>query len=220
MSGTWFAPEKRNRNPSRKILLNRGLGNSFPRGERSLIYLIFCGVLSLGLGYTARAASVDSRQADPVIEVQLKAAFLFNFLKFTEWPPEALAPNAPLRLAVLTSSETAKIVAAMLKGKTVGDRSVEVIGFTAQDDWRNCHLLYIPRTSTVPLAAVLAALGSAPVLVVGESDQFTLEGGMIGFVQRGANIRFQVNLVKTQACKLKLSARLSSLAEIVKPREP
>lgn len=187
---------------------------------RSLLWqfrFLLIGVLIVVSGRPGLAATPS---AEVVMEYQLKAAFLFNFLKFTTWPADALPEKAPLRIAVLAAPAVQAIIADALKGKQVDTHPVEVLGFGETDDWRGSHLLFVPRDNNQSPAALRAKLDSSPVLLVGETKNFSRTGGTIGFVQRGANIRFQINLEQAQACNLKLSARLACLAEIVKSREP
>ncbi len=166
------------------------------------------------------AAPSDNLSAEVVMEYQLKAAFLLNFLKFTEWPPNALPEKAPLRIAVLANPSVHSIITNALNGKSVNTHAIEVIALGQSNNLQDCHLLFVPRGDDLSPATLRKQLGTAPVLLVGETDQFAPAGGIIGFVTRGANIRFQVNLVQAQACHLKLSARLASLAEIVEPLVP
>lgn len=168
----------------------------------------------------ARAAAASSS-----IEYQVKAGFLFNFAKFVEWPPAALSPTADLRLGIIAPDEIYAVIDKALSGKSVGEHRLVIerisasqvtsgaslpnIIFVHQETFRQRQDLGYTQQDLSALAA------SQSVLLVGESAGFATSGGMIGFVQRGENLRFQVNLADAQRAGLKLSARLSGLAEIV-----
>jgi len=164
------------------------------------------------------------------IEYQVKAGFLFNFAKFIEWPGSSLAPGASLRLGIVAPDEVYAVMEAALAGKMAGDHPLVVERLAPEDFAREANLPHIvflhhnvSRTEgEVGLDAGrrLLLAEKQTVLLVGESADFALSGGMIGFVQRGENLRFQVNLTSAQRAGLKLSARLAGLAELVNPSKP
>lgn len=180
---------------------------------------ILCG-LALVFALCGASAAQFTRTPDPQLEYRVKAGFLFNFLKFTEWPAVNLPAGQPFRIGVLASPAVHALIAEQLKDKTVGGRAVEVVDLPADAADISCHLLFLPRSSEVPLAQLTDRLGSTSILLVGETEGFAAAGGMIGFVIRGDNVRFQVNLRATQRAGLRLSARLANLAELVKPAAP
>ncbi len=178
----------------------------------------FCiGLILTGLfSFAQLRAQTDAPVVDGALEYRVKAGFLFNFLRFTEWPPEALAPDAIFRIAVLADAAAYAQIATALNGKAVNGHKIEVLALDATSDWTGCHLLFLTRDSGVPASLAVSRLRSAPVLLVGETEAFASSGGTIGFVLRGTNIRFQVNLQAAQTAGLRLSSKLASLAEVVK----
>lgn len=163
------------------------------------------------------------------IEYQVKAGFLFNFAKFVEWPGAALAPGASVRLGIVGPEDVFQLIEKSLAGKTAGDRPLVVERFTpAQLEAGTLpNILFVHQDAFRAQSelgftpAQIAALAERhPVLLVGESAGFATSGGMIGFVQRGENLRFQVNLANAQRAGLRLSSRLSGLAEIVSSTKP
>lgn len=164
------------------------------------------------------------------IEYQLKAGFLFNFAKFVEWPGHTLPPGAAIRVGIVAPDEVFQLLEKALRGKTAGDRPIAVQRLSAADfDGGRAlpNIIYLQRDVLRPGAddfispeRLAAAAETQPVLLVGDSAGFATSGGMIGFVQRGENLRFQVNLAGAQRAGLKLSARLAALAEIVPGPKP
>jgi len=174
------------------------------------------------LAALAGQVSVSAATSDtaPRLEYQVKAGYLFNFLRFTEWPPQALPSGAPYRIGVVEDPGTYNIIAETLRGKTVNDRAIEVVYLNSHEPVRGCHLVFVPRSAEATTLNLGSDSNRQNTLLVGESPDYALTDGMIGFVQRGHNIRFQVNLQAAQHAGLKLSGRLASLAEIVQPRSP
>lgn len=195
------------------------------RRSRSPARLVSLVVALLLPTAAAQAAGVN------VLEYQLKAGFLFNFAKFIEWPPAKLAAGAELRVGVVAPDDIFAIIEQSLAGKRAGthplvverlaaaelesaERPLPQIVFLHQDALRSRH------ENGIDLEQLLARAAREPILVVGESPGFASAGGMIGFIQRGENLRFQVNLASAQRAGLKLSARLSGLAEMVTSSAP
>jgi hypothetical protein len=172
--------------------------------------------LSAGLHCQASAVAASSENA-PRLEYQVKAGYLFNFLRFTDWPPQALPEGAPYRIGVVSDTAAFTVIAEALKGKTLADREIEVLSLKDGDSLQGCHLVFVPRTAGLSTLDPAGTPRPEGVLMVGETEDYALRSGMIGFVLRGHNIRFQVNLSAAQEAGLKLSGRLASLAEIVRP---
>jgi hypothetical protein len=152
----------------------------------------------------------------PRLEYQVKAGYLFNFLRFTEWPAEMQRVGTPLRVGVLEDAAAFNVIADTLRGKTLNERTIEVESLKTGDAFHGFHLVFVPRTAAPPPTNPT----TEGVLLVGETKDFALHNGMIGFVLRGYNIRFQVNLTAAHHAGLKLSGRLASLAEIVQAKAP
>ena len=152
----------------------------------------------------------------PRLEYQVKAGYLFNFLRFTEWPPAMQQVDKPLRVGVMNDAAAFNVIADVLQGKTLNERAIQVESLKTGDSLVGFHLVFFPRTAELP-----SKNETTPgVLLVGETNDFALHSGMIGFVLRGYNIRFQVNLSAAHHAGLKLSGRLASLAEIVQAKAP
>lgn len=187
--------------------------------------LRFLAVLTLALATLAGLTPARAFAASNALEYQIKAGFLFNFAKFVEWPGASLASGASVRLGIIAPDEVYGLMEKALAGKLVGERPLIVERVTAAQVESGTALpnIIFVHQDTFRLQAELGFSAQQlttlaekqPVLLVGESAGFATSGGMIGFVQRGENLRFQVNLASAQRVGLKLSARLSGLAEIV-----
>jgi len=158
---------------------------------------------------------VRAQESQPS-EYQIKAAFLFNFAKFVEWPPAAFAEaSSPFVIGILGENPFGGDLEQTIRGKTVSDRrfAIKEVGSLAQ--MRNCHILFISASEQKRLPEIFEALRGATVLTVGEMDRFTETGGMINFVReaQGSRIRFQINDETARKAGLKISSKLLSLAQ-------
>jgi len=150
-------------------------------------------------------------------ETEVKAAFLYHFIGYVEYPSSAFAsPSSPFVIGVLGKSAIFSALQGAVRGKTVKGRSVEVRQVSAGERLRECHLLFVPEAEAQNLPKVLEILGAAPVLLVGESEGFAAKGGMIGFFIEQNRVRFEVNLEAAKHAHLTISSKLLDLARIVR----
>jgi hypothetical protein len=146
----------------------------------------------------------------------LKAAFLYNFVKFATWPPDVLPAGAPLQLCVVDDPQVAKALEEAAAGRDADGHSMKVVRIDINGPVRTCHLLYAQGLDPHRATQLGTALKGAPVLSVGDIRLFTRVGGMIQlFVQEG-RMRFAVNIDETSRSKLKLSSQMLGMAVIVK----
>jgi hypothetical protein len=169
--------------------------------------------LRLSLLWLLLAGGLVHAQAPPPTEYQLKAAFLFNFAKFVEWPPAAFASNtSPIVIGVLGQNPFHDDLAQMVRNKTIDNHPLVIQEFRALAEATNCHILFVSTSEKDRLPEILKALKGASVLTVGEMDHFTESGGMINFVIKENKIRFQINSDQAAKAGLKISSKLMSLA--------
>ena len=155
--------------------------------------------------------------ADVPKEYQVKGAFLYNFIKFTEWPAGTFpTTNAPVTIGVLGANPFNGTLMDMIRAKPIGGRDVQMKLCASLAEAKACHVLFISASEDKQLTATLAALKGAPVLTVGDTEAFAKAGGMINFVPEGANLRFEINKASADAAGVKLSAQLLRLARTVR----
>jgi hypothetical protein len=149
-------------------------------------------------------------------EYAVKAAFLFHFAQFVEWPEETFRDaNSPVTYCTIGEDPFHGSLDATLNAKTIGERSFRVLHFKQPQEIQGCQVLFIGAGEKRLLPAILASAKGNSVLTVGESEHFIQEGGMIGFLLEENKIRFEVNLEAAQKEKLKISSRLLALAKSV-----
>lgn len=149
--------------------------------------------------------------ADSATETAVKIGFIFNFLKFIEWPAE-VASREPL---VLCTSGTGAVGEglSLLEGKKINDKILTVRQQVPGDALRACHMVYLADRQRHE--AVLSGLRGYPVVTVADDDDFIRKGGMIGLVSVGERLGFEVNLAPAQASRVRISATLLKLAKTV-----
>jgi hypothetical protein len=154
--------------------------------------------------------------AQTVSEYQVKAAYVYNFSKFVEWPAQAFAsPTAPIRLCVLNGPAFESELNPIVKGKMVGGRAIAVIPVQNAEQARQCQILFIDSSQDKQSRQIIDALRDSSVLTVGESAGFVERGGIINFVLQDDRVQFQVNHKAATQVGLHISSRLLSVAKRV-----
>jgi YfiR/HmsC-like len=152
----------------------------------------------------------------PPTEYQVKAAFLFNFLKFVEWPEDSAAdPHGKWVIGFVGDSPVGDELTRLVQGKNVLGRDLQVKKFQAADSPRACNVLFISESEKKRLPSILAELRGSSVLTVADMDNFIGAGGMIQFVVEDARVRVAIDVGATGRARLKVSSKLLSLARIV-----
>ena len=155
-------------------------------------------------------------QASRTSEYDVKAAFLFHFAQFVEWPAEAFAEvNSPLTYCTLGEDPFRGSLDESVKGKSVGSRPLRVQHLKERGPIEGCQVLFIAAAEKRWQGEELAIANGHPVLTVGETDHFAAGGGVIGFCLEENKIRFEINLEAAGKAKLKISAKLLTLAKTV-----
>jgi uncharacterized protein DUF4154 len=150
-----------------------------------------------------------------VTEPSLKAAFVYNFAKFTEWPPEALPAAAPFMACVLGDGPVGDALTRTVEGRQLSGRTIGVSRAAIDGPLRTCHLLYVSHMTPAQLTAILATVRGAPVLTISDADDFARLGGIAHIFVENGKMRFELNLDLARRSRLQLSSRLLALAALV-----
>ncbi len=155
-------------------------------------------------------------QSKTVGEYEIKAAFLYNFARYVDWPRENLpAPGEAFVLTVLGEDPFGDALDKMIRDRTIHDRPLAVRRVARVEDVGNTQILFIARSEADDLPRILQRLEAAPILTVGETPQFAERGGMIRFRREGERIGFDINLSSSERARLRISSQLLKLARIV-----
>lgn len=150
--------------------------------------------------------------ADTLSEDRVKAGFIYNFVKYTDWP--AAATNVSLRVCS-PGQQALSGELRQLQGRPAQGRTIEVELAVRPEQWKTCQVLFIPGNDTKLTTVALESVARLPVLTVSDSPEFIDTGGMIGLKQMAGRIRFDINLGSTRRAGLSLSSQLLKLADKV-----
>lgn len=151
-------------------------------------------------------------------EYQVKAAFLFNFTQFIEWPAGVLPANqSPLVICVLGEDPFGGYLDELVRGERVSNHPLVVRRFRQVEQITTCHIVFVSASEAKQLDRILEYLKGRNILTVGDAENFALRGGMIRFITENNKIRFRINLAAARSANLTISSKLLRAAEIVGP---
>ncbi len=147
-------------------------------------------------------------------EYALKAAYIYRFSFFVEWPDSAFADSeAPLTIGVIGGDPFKETLDRTLVGKTMKGRKVTTRLFTSSTDYAYCHILYVADENRGRVKQTLDRIKGAPTLAIGETNDFLTDGGAVQFVARDERIRFRIDNAVARRSGLRISSKLLQLAE-------
>jgi hypothetical protein len=147
-------------------------------------------------------------------EYEVKAAFLFNFTRFVDWPPSSR--SALFCIGVDGADPFNGVLEDVVKGRSVGGRAIAIKHFKPGDDASACEVIFISATNTAKAAAVLVQFKGAPILTVGDAPDFCKIGGVIGFSVLGNKVKLDINPAAALRAHLQISSKLLTLASLVR----
>ena len=163
----------------------------------------------MGVMWHARAGETG------IEEYQIKAAFLFNFAKFVEWPAQAFkSADSPIEICVLGPDPFGSSLDKAVEGKAVGNRRFVIREVRDAPQAGECHILFVSAAGWAQSRAVLRDIKKCCVLTVGETGEFIAGGGMINLRLEEARVRMEINPDAAERAGLRISSKLLSLAEI------
>jgi hypothetical protein len=197
--------------------MRRGMGVQAPRSVnriRRCAFWEFPALLALVL-MIPLAAAAPAAQGNPT-EYQLKAAFVYNFAKFVDWPPNVYSgPQSPFAICILGTDPFGSVIDDALRGKTVADHPVVVRRDRDAAAARRCQIVFVSASEKHRLRDILESLRGANVLVVGDADGFAAAGGTIELTLQDNRVRFAINPGAADGAGLTISSKLLALATIV-----
>lgn len=161
--------------------------------------------------------ALESRAAMPAAkEYEVKAAFLFNFAQYVEWPQEMFpTQTAPIIIGILGDDLFGGELERIVRDETVRGRPIAIHRSRQVENLKHCHLLFISKSERARLAHIFASLAGRRCLTVGETDRFAHTGGIINFRLQSANVRFEINPEAARRSGLTISSKLLRLAIII-----
>jgi len=175
-------------------------------GRKGLVSVAFAVGLSLCAGIALAQAG----------EEEIKAAFLFNFARYVEWPASSFdGDETPVRVCLIGAGGFAKTVSESVSGKRVDRRSVEVMEAEDPASAVDCHILFVGEGVGAARSKLIAKLAKAPVLTVSDSEGFARAGGIANFYRADKKVRFEINPGAARDAGLRISSQLLRLARVV-----
>jgi hypothetical protein len=173
-------------------------------------------VASIALAATLFAAPglAADNGTDAAPDVAVKAAFLYNFAKFTEWP--GLPSSAVIVFCIVGDDGIAAALVETVRGQNISGRKLEVRRPQDSAAWRRCNLLFIADAETRRSAGGFAGIKTLPVLTVSDGRGFSQADGIIELYVEGGRIRFAINVDAAERSGLHLSSRLLGLAKVIR----
>ena len=180
-------------------------------GKR-IVYGLAVAVVSAALLHgTAMAA----RGAD-LTEYDVKAAFLYNFAKFVEWPAQAFERDGTMRLCILGEDPFGTALDRIVDSRPPQDRKLVVRRVGRIPNGHSCHILFISSSESARVDEILDQTKGNSVLTVGDTTGYSRRGVVINLVVERNKVRFDVNLHAADQANLKISSKLLKLASTVR----
>jgi hypothetical protein len=173
------------------------------------VALPVCGLVlsSLALASMASGQAVD--------EYEIKAAFLYNFTKFVEWPSSPSSDT--FNICILGDNPFGSFLDQLVKGKTAYSRAVQIRKLKDPVEARQCQIVFVRREEETKAIKVIEAVRGMPVLTVSDRRRFSrLTGGIVSLLMGEGHVSVGINFQAAQSAGLKISAKLMSLAKSVK----
>ena len=168
----------------------------------------------LGCALMLVSLTIAAANAQQLDEYQVKAAFLYNFARFVEWPPDAFRNSSePFRICVLGPDPFGRALDEFVDGKTIGSRPVLVRRISNLPPPGECNLLYVSSTAGKGILSALAASVMPGILTVGEANSPSSRSVIINFIPENGKIRFQINADIAARTRLHISSKLMNLAQ-------
>ena len=198
--------------------LRSSVPRPFPtgRGGRSLLCALLFAAVCL-FSVVPRIMADDT----PASESQVRAAFVINFPKYADWPPESFADaGSPIVIGILGETPMTDELQKILAGRRVNGRQIVLKRLSDNEVPAVCHILFVSAAAEHQAPNIIGKLKGRSVLTVGETEDFLEKGGIINLVRRDKKIAIEVNLKAAGDARISISSRLLNVAKVVKGRNP
>ena len=184
-------------------------------GCRPLWSVRFCWVLIVVWILAGNALNVYA-QPRQLPEYEIKAAFIYKFTKFIDWPAQAFSdPSDPFSIGILGKDPFSNILEQTFMGKTVNGREWIVKRSNSVEELKKCHILFISSSEKKRLAEIIEVIKFANILTIGDMDQFAESGGIIGLNEQDKKISIEINVEAAKQAGLTISSKLLILGKIL-----
>lgn len=189
-------------------LTNRNIKNRY-----KILHRISIGLLVLFVCLVSN--QLTKGQGMSVPSYQVKAAFIYNFTRFVEWPEQSFkSDDEPFIIGVLGNTQLGHYLEEIIKGERLGSHPIIIHNYRHINEAYNCNILFINARDVSHLKSELAGLQESNILTVSDADNFLKYGGIVRFYTQDNKIRLQINVKSAQTAQLRISSKLLNIAKI------
>lgn len=190
-----------------------------PRGKRrsAAAGFVLRSTLMLMLSVVLTLASPPSAKAQRGAELnRLKAAFVFQFTNFVEWPDDAFEDDSsPFLIGVVGNDAVRDILETAVREKLIAGRKPSVRSFSSTGDLSSCQIIFVDESEARNASDIIVRHVDKPILTISDSDSFTKVGGVIRLYRKSSKLRIEINIDAAERADLKISSKLLSLSQVV-----
>lgn len=184
---------------------NAIISNSYFKMPHIIMTLVFWALIPI-YGHSAAFS-----------EYKIKAAFLYNFTKFVDWPESQDKDSSQYFIIGILGKDPFKDGINIIKGKMAKGRPIRIEHYTTINEIRHCDILFISPSVQYPLPVILDQLKGQTVLTIGDTNGFAQKGIIINLYTDGNKVRFEINHQAAQQAGLRISSHLLRLSKIIEP---
>jgi hypothetical protein len=190
------------------LTIRTGLPNQVALCRLALLFLILIAIAPQCL-FSSNAAS-----GEPVVtEYEVKAAYIFNFAKFVDWPSNVFpARNSPIIIGIIGDDEFGTLLGNIVKGKTIQERTIVVRPLKWSADFNSCHIVFIGASEQKQLKQIADNLHDRPVLTITEAEEDLQAKGIMNLIVEGGKVQFKIDIAGAEKAHLQISSKLLRLA--------
>lgn len=195
--------------PSLRVKVRAVINNSIAGIWRTRVLWLWITAVVCGYWPTAPLA-------EPMpLEYQVKAVYIYNFLRFVDWPPDTFATESdPIQVCVVGEHPVGRALAP-IETQAARGRAIQLHILEPRSQFKHCQVLFIGTRNANLASTLLEQVENTPVLTVSDMDRFVALGGMIGFVIKEDHVSLEINLREIRAADLRISAKVLEIASTV-----
>jgi len=160
-------------------------------------------------GFSANTAATERA----VSEYEVKAAYVYNFAKFVDWPENAfLLINSPITIGIIGDVEFGNLLEKTVKDRMIQERSIRIQAMKWPADLRGCHIVYVGASEQRRFQQIAESVRNSPVLTITEAEDTSQDKGILNLFIEGGKVQFEVNSARAEQARLKISSKLLRLA--------
>jgi hypothetical protein len=193
-----FRIQGNRQNPRTKLL----------RAFRAFLFAVFLATIP------ANIAAESASAVDPTLtEYEVKAAYVYYFAKFVDWPQAAFSSkNIPITIAVIGDDEFGNLLANIVKDKTIQEHPIQIRPLKWPADLRTYHMVFVGASEQKRFRQIAESLKERPVLTITEMEEGSQTKGIMNLFVEGGKVLFEVNIAEAEKARLRISSKLLRLA--------